>query len=163
MAAISSTDRNITDRQCCKSFSRGVLILLVMSGLANAAQWFVFQAIDFSLPHRLRLGFDSLHYALWVLLPLTGWMAESWLGRYRSIVVGLVTSAVVVLLLQAAFIILKYTLLPAFALIVAALILGTLGIGSFYSIMLPFTLDQIIGAQCCCTMVLLGNFCWKAF
>ena len=163
MAAISSTNRSLTDRQCCKPFSRSVLLLLVMSGLANATQWFVLQAIHFSLPDRLRVAFDSLRYALWVFLPLTGWMAESWLGRYRSIVVGLVMSSVVVFSLQVAFIILRYTLLPACVLIIATLIVGTLSLGSFYSIMLPFTLDQMIGASAEELSAVVQWYCWGIF
>ena len=87
---------------------------------------------------------EYVHVALWVLLPVTGWVAESWLGRYRAIVVGLVLSLATTLTLQAAFVMLQFdwTPIPAFVLIVVGLVIGTLGFGSFFTIMLPFALDQ---------------------
>ena len=80
---------------------------------------------------------------------VTGWVAESWLGRYRAIVVGLVLSSVTILTLQAAFVMLQFdwTPIPAFVLLVIGLLIGTFGIGSFYTTMLPFALDQMIGAS----------------
>ena len=45
--------------------------------------WFVCDSIKLSLPDYLRVGFDCAHYAFYVLLPVTGWVGESWLGRYH--------------------------------------------------------------------------------
>ena len=58
------------------------------------------------LSHSSKLPLDYVQVALFTLLPpLTGWIGESWLGRYRAIAVGLVLSLVTVLTLQAAFVI----------------------------------------------------------
>ena len=121
--------------------------MLLMSGLLYAAHWFLYYVVGFSLPHWFEL--EYIHVALWVLLPVTGWAAESWLGRYRAIVVGLVLSLATTLTIQAAFVMLQLDLtpIPVFILIVTSLVIGTLGFGSFYSIMLPFALDQMIGAS----------------
>ena len=104
----------------------------------------MYDSIKLSLPDYLRVGFDCAHYALWVLLPVTGWVGESWLGRYQAIVVGLITSTITLLLFQVAFIMLnlEWTPIPAFVLAIGSLALGTCGIGGFYTNMLPFTLDQ---------------------
>ena len=120
-----------------------------MSGLLYAAHWFIYSAIAFSFSDNLKLALNYVHVALFVLLPVTGWVAESWLGRYRAIAVGLVLSLVTILTLQAAFVMLQFdwTPIPAFVLTVVCLVIGTLGIGSFYTIMLPFALDQMIGAS----------------
>ena len=82
----------------------------------------------------LKLPLDYVHVALFVLLPVTGWVAESWLGRYRAIAVGLVLSLATILAAQATFIMLQFdwTLIPAFVLIVVGLVIGTFGFGSFY-------------------------------
>ena len=123
--------------------------MLLMSGLLYATHWFLYSAIAFSLSDDLKLALNYVHVALLVLLPVTGWVAESWLGRCRAIAVGLVLSSVTIPTLQAAFVWLQFdwTPIPAFVVIVAGFVSGTLGIGSFYSIMLPFALDQMIGAS----------------
>ena len=94
---------------------------------------------------------------------MTGWVAESWLGRYRAIAVGLVLSLATTLTLQAAFVMLQLDLtpIPVFILIVAGLVIGTLGLGSFYSIMLPFALDQMIGASAEDISAAVQWYCWE--
>ena len=133
--------------QYCRPFSRGTLLVLVMSGLLYATHWFVYNAIDFSFRVTLRIILDGTHYSLWVLLPVIGWVAESWLGRYRAIVVGLIMSAVLLLLVQIAFVMknLDWTI-PGFVLTIVASLFAIFGVGSFYTNMLPFTLDQMVGA-----------------
>ena len=120
--------------------------MLLMSGLLYATHWSLYA---FSFSDNFKLALNYVHVALFVLLPVTGWVAESWLGRYRAIAVGLVLSSVSILTLQAAFVMLQFdwTAFPAFVVIVAGSVIGTLGFGSFYSIMLPFALDQMIGAS----------------
>ena len=84
-----------------------------------------------------------------VLKPAAGWIAESWMGRYRVIVVGLLMCTVTVIMAQFAFIMLTFnwTPVPAIILISIATICGAFGFGCLYTIMLPFTLDQMIGAS----------------
>ena len=123
--------------------------MLLMSGLLYAAQRLEFAAIFASLPYSLNIAVRDILIALYVLLPVTGWVAESWLGRYRAIVVGLVLSSITVLTLQAAFVMLQFdwTPIPVFTLLVIIMPIGIFGFGSFYTVMLPFALDQMIGAS----------------
>ena len=123
--------------------------MLASSTLMYAVHWFVYNSIKLSLPDYLRVGFDCAHYALWVLLPVTGWVAESWLGRYRTIVVGLIICTITLFPLQVVFIMLNldWIPIPAFVLAIGSLAFGTCGIGGLYTNMLPFTLDQMIGAS----------------
>ena len=148
-------------RYCC-FFSRGTTLVLFMSGLLYLAHWLVFPAIALSLPDNLKIALEYVHIALWILLPVTGWVAESWLGRYRAIAVGLVLSLVTILTLQVAFVILHFdwTPIPAFLLIVVGLSTGTIGVGSFYTIMLPFALDQMIGASAEELSAAVQWYCW---
>ena len=75
-----------------------------------------------------------------------GWIAESWIGRYKAIVVGLLMSSVTVIVTLFAFIMLTFgwTPVPVIYLLCLAIIVS---FGGFYTIMLPFTLDQMIGAS----------------
>ena len=119
-----------------------------MSGLLYAVHWFVYYAIDLCFTGTLRIILDGTHYVLWLLLPVIGWVAESWLGRYRAIVAALIVSAVLLLLLQIAFVMenLDWTPIPGFVLTIVAGLFAVFGVGSFYTNMLPFTLDQMVGA-----------------
>ena len=136
--------------------------MLLMSGLLYAVHHFVYAGIYLSLPDNLKLALDYVRAALYVLLPVIGWVAESWLGRYRAIAVGLVFSSVTILTVQVAFVMLQFdtTLIPAFVLIVVGLVMGTLGFGSFYSIMLPYALDQMIGASAEEISAAVQWYCW---
>ena len=138
---------SVSFTQYCRPFPRGTLLVLVMSGLLYAAHWFVYNAIDYSFGVTLGIILDGTHYALWLLLPVTGWVAESWLGRYRAIVVGLIVSAILLLLVQIAFVMenLHWTT-PGFVLTIVASFFAIFSVGSFYTNMLPFTLDQMVGA-----------------
>ena len=133
-----------------------------MSGLLYATHWFLYSAVAFSFSDNIKLALDYVHVALFVLLPVTGWVAESWLGRYRAIAVGLVLSLITILTLQAAFVMLQFdwTPIPAFVLTVVGLVIGTFGIGSFYTIMLPFALDQMIGASAEELSAAVQWYCW---
>ena len=109
--------------------------MLLMSSLLYVTHWLLYSATFLRLPDNLKLAFNYVRVALFILLhvPVTGWVAESWLGRYRAIAVGLVLSSVTIQILQAAFVMLQFdwTLIPAFVVIVAGSVIGTLGFGSF--------------------------------
>ena len=146
----------------CQPLSRGTLLVLVMSGLLYAVYWFVYHAIEFCFIGTLRIILDFTHYALWMLLPVTGWVAESWLRRYRAIVDGLITCTATLPLLHVAFVMLHldWTPLTALVLTITAFAFLTLGAGSFYTQMLPFTLDQMIGASAEHLSAVVQWYCW---
>ena len=120
-----------------------------MSSLLYTVHWFLYSAIAFIHPGHLRFTMVYVHPACYILLPVTGWLGESWLGRYRAIIFGLLMSAVTVLVVQVGFLCLQAncTTVPVYMLTIVGLVIGTLGFGSLYTIMLPFSLDQMIGAS----------------
>ena len=136
-------------QRCWRQFPRGTLLVLVMTILLYTVHWFLYSAIYFQLERQFSFVFECLHDSLWAVLLLTGWIAESWLGRYRAIVVGLLFGTVSNMAFLAAFVFLQFswTHIPAIVFAVAALVIGTVGFGSLYTNMLPFSLDQMIGAS----------------
>ena len=121
--------------------------MLVMSGLLYAVHQFVFHTIELSFKGIHRTILDCTYYAFFVLLLLKGWVAESWLGRYRAILVGLILSAVTVVLLQVVFVSLQLDWTPVQMLVlsIVVLVIGAFGFDSLYIKKLPFILDQMIG------------------
>ena len=136
--------------------------MLLMSSLMCSVHWLVFPASAANLPGNLKIALDYVHVTLWVLLPVTGWVAESWLGRYRAIAVGLILSSLTVLTLQVDFVMLQFdwTPIPIFGLFVMGLLIGTPGIGILYTIVLPFALDQMIGASAEELSAAVQWYCW---
>ena len=72
----------------------------------------MFSAFEFGLTRLLRIVAVCASIGLCVLLPVTGWVAESWLGRYPAILVGLLMSTVAALLFQVVFVLLQFDWTP---------------------------------------------------
>ena len=150
--------------QClCQPFSHGILLVLVMSSLLCGAHWFGVTALEVSLPNSTKNVFDCAYYALWILLPVVGWVAESWLRRYRAIMVGLLMSTIPLLMAQVAVTVMledSGDSVLAISLAMLVLVIGTLGIGSWYTNILPFSLDQMIGASAEELSAVVQWYCW---
>ena len=78
------TPSRISCVHCYQSFSRGTLLVLLMSGLVYAVHWLVYSSIALSLPENFRFLLDCAHPAFYVLLPVTGWVAESMARKISS-------------------------------------------------------------------------------
>ena len=72
-----------------------------------------------------------------------GCCCQSWLGRYRAIVAGVLIITAALLTFQASFVIFNFywMLIPGFV------IIGVISTGNLYTNMPQFTLDQLIGAS----------------
>ena len=135
--------------KCFKSVSSGILLLLVWTMLLSAAGGSIIIVV------RLLLLDNHLQYILivwsgmWVLLPVAGWMGDSYLGRYRAIIVGVLLAMVSHLILQSATVMLQFnwTPIPAIALLCVYLFIISCSMGSLYTNTLPFIIDQMIGAS----------------
>ena len=153
-----------TTRMCCVclTFSRGTLLLLVMSGLLYSATTCMIVAVKILFAQDPGFAFDFIVYAGSLLLPVTGWVAETWIGRYRAIIVGMIMSMVTIPLLQVSFVLLQFNMtpIPAFVLAAIAMVLYGISSGSVYTNMLPFTLDQMIGASADQLSAVVQWYCW---
>ena len=82
-----------------------------------------------------------------MLLPVVGWVGDSLLGRYRVIIAGFI-------LLNAAFwtlcvfvmLQLNWTQIPGVVILRVSRLMNLSGFGTIYINMLPFMIDQMIGA-----------------
>ena len=135
--------------QSFKSVSKGILLLLVWSILLSAAGGFIVTTITqivFLLTNQIMAWIG-----LWVLLPVAGWMGDSFLGRYRAIVVGVFVTMLSFLILLCATVMLQFNWTPITAIIATVLYLNMLVIvcsmGNIYTNTLPFIIDQMIGAS----------------
>ena len=136
----------------CQSFklvSKGILLLLVWSILLNATIAFIIITFEMlSLCNNLQYIFIT-RSALCVMLPIAGWMGDSFLGRYRAIVVGVFATMLSFLILLCATVMLQFnwTPIPAIALLCLYMVVTTCSMGNFAINILPFILDQMIGAS----------------
>ena len=131
----------------CQSFmpvSKGILLLLVWSILLNATIAFIIITFEMlSLGNNLQYIFITWS-ALCVMLPIAGWMGDSFFGRYRAIVVGVFATMLSFLILLCATVMLQFnwTPIPAIALLCLYMVVTTCSMGSFAINILPFILDQ---------------------
>ena len=117
--------------------------------LLNASAGFTISLFQF-LPLGKNLQYILVVYSgLWVLLPIAGWMGDSFLGRYRAVLVGALVSMLTFLILLCVAVMLQFnwTPIPAITLLCIHMVVTTCSMGSFYTNMLPFIIDQMIGAS----------------
>ena len=82
-------------------------------------------------------------------MPAAGWLGDTWIGRYRVIISGSLLSIVAHWTILIAFIVLQFnwTPIPALVVLCIAMPVSIIGTGSIMITMLPFTIDQMIGAS----------------
>ena len=79
-----------------------------------------------------------------MLLPVVGWVDDSLLGRYQAIIVGFFLLTVAFLNFLSAFVMFQFNWTQIPAIIV---LMNLFGLGSIYINILPFMIDQMIGAS----------------
>ena len=129
---------------CCQAFNRGLLLLLAWNMLLRFSSDFIIFKL---LPSTLSPILNWLSY-LFVLLPVVGWAGDSLLGRYRAIIAGFFLLTVAFLTYLSAFFMSQFswTQIPAIIMLCVSQLMALFGLGSIYTNMLPFMIDQMIGA-----------------
>ena len=129
------------------SFFCGTLLALV----TTAAFHFTLGAIPLlPVPNEIQFSILGLcGLSLIVLMPVAGWLGDTWIGRYRVIIAGCLLSTVALWTILTAFIVLQFnwTPIPALVVLCIAMPVSIVGTGSIIISMLPFAIDQMIGAS----------------
>ena len=133
----------------CKYFepvSRVTLLLIIWNLLLSTACGFIVAVVQFLKGPEYTL---MMLPALCVLLPVAGWVGDSYLGRYRAIIIGISASLLSFLILLCVTVMLQFnwTQTPGFVLLCIYLFLVACSMGNPYTNGLPFTIDQMIGAS----------------
>ena len=132
-------------------FSRGTQLVLVWSILSYAAFNYTLAAIPLlPVPNEVQFGLTIVcGIQLPILMPVAGWLGDTWIGRYRVIIAGSLLSKIALWTILIAFIVLQFnwTPIPALVVLCIAIPVSIVGTGSIMISMLPFTIDQMIGAS----------------
>ena len=132
------------------SFSHGTLLVLVWAVLSYAAFYHTLGVIPLlPIPNEVQFGLKIVCGFLTLLMPVAGWLGDTWIGRYRVIISGSLLSIVAHWTILIAFIVLQFnwTPIPALVVLCIAMPVSIIGTGSIMITMLPFTIDQMIGAS----------------
>ena len=136
----------------CKLFSRGIVLLLVWNTLTCVCINFfttldVFLQLSFQV--KTKDWLLGLAFGPWLLLPVAGWVGDSLLGRYRAIMAGYFLMMVGFLIFLSAFVMMQFnwTPIPAVIMLCVYILVNTIGAGNIFTNMLPFMIDQMIGAS----------------
>ena len=154
----------MTETKCWKPFSRGRTLLLIWSALIS----FVLLSITSNMIQLLSNNNEDLENymiyvfaALTVLLPVSGWISDSLLGRYRAIIAGSFLTVVTCLAMIISFVMLQFDwTLPALVLMCIAMPVTGFSSGTFYISSLPFIIDQMIGASADDIIAAIQWSCW---
>ena len=134
------------NQQC--SFSH---LTLVWSTLSSAAFHFTLGIIPLlPVPNKVQLGIlVTSVVTVIMLMPVAGWLGDTWIGRYRVIIAGSLLSKVALWTVLIAFVVLQFnwTPIPALVVLCIAIPVSIVGTGSIMISMLPFAVDQMIGAS----------------
>ena len=86
---------------------------------------------------------------LWVLLPVAGWVGDYLLGRYQAIIIGFLLLPVALVSFGGAIIMMQFdwTPIPAVIMLCVSQLISVIGTGNLQINILPFIIDQMIGAS----------------
>ena len=132
------------------SFSHGTLLVLVWAVLSYAAFYHILGVILLlPIPNEVQFVIKIVCGFLTLLMPVAGWLGDTWIGRYRVIISVSLLSIVALWIVLIAFIVLQFnwTPIPALVVLCIAMPVSIIGTGSIMITMLPFTIDQMIGAS----------------
>ena len=129
-----------------KPFSCGILLLLVWN-LLNLHIFNEYRLL--SIPNELKNWIIRSLLGLWVLLPVAGWVGDYLLGRYQAIIIGFLLLPVALVSFGGAIIMMQFdwTPIPAVIMLCVPLLTSTVGAGNLQINILPFIIDQMIGAS----------------
>ena len=141
-----------TMTKCCQPFPRGLLLLLAWNMVISFSSEFTlsvsFELLPTSFTSELK---DWLLYfkVLFLLLPVVGWVGDSLLGRYRAIIAGFFSLTVAFLTFLSAFVMFQFKWAQILVVIMLCVsqLMNLFGLGSICTNMLPFMIDQMIGAS----------------
>ena len=100
-----------------------------------------------SVPNDQSNFFFYMYIALQIFFPLFGWIADAWIGRYKTILYSLCLLVLASISLTASVIINDFQPLFSQIFLHASNIFNLLGTAAIYANMLPFITDQMIGAS----------------
>ena len=102
------------------------------------------------VPDKVQFGILGTSITMVIMLmPVVGWLGDTWIGRYRIIISGSLLSTVALWIILIAFIVLQFnwTPIPALVVLCIAMPVCIVGTGSMMISALPFAIDQMIGAS----------------
>ena len=139
--------------RCCSNrqyrlrcvLSKGLLLLMAWTFFWTCGNYFCFFISD-NITGRV---FNNLAYALYLVFPLLGWIADSWLGRYKVITVSVYVIMLSWVLLAIGYAFSITPKVPLFMTVLSycGLVILLIGNAGFVSSTLPFVLDQMFGAS----------------
>ena len=130
------------------TFSHGTLLVLVWAALSFAVFYHTLEIIPLlPIPNEVQFGLLAVSISIIILLPVAGWLGDTWIGRYRVIIFGSFMSFLALWTNLIAFVMLQFnwTPIPALVVLCIAMPVSIIGTGSIMINMLPFTIDQMIG------------------
>ena len=100
-----------------------------------------------ALNNRNSLFFLYLTSILRIFFPLFGWIADTWIGRYRAILYGLYSLILGCVFLTGSVIAYEFNPLVSEIFFYMYSVFNSLGLAAIYANILPFITDQMIGAS----------------
>ena len=126
--------------------SKGVLLLMVWTFFWYSGQYYN-NNITFLIVKSEY--FLDIGYAMFLVFPIVGWIADSCLGRYRVIIASVYIGLASWILQGVAYALLTYSLVPLLSNIIlyTGIAMNFIGFAGFVASLLPFILDQLVGAS----------------
>ena len=170
---VKRSSSNNESSRCCSSCchfkcnsaiaTKGVVFLLVWHMAFRLLQAFLLgNYIEMSdKKHDLKIAWN-LYYALCIVFPFAGWIADTWTGRYKAIICGTIVCLIAALVSVTGFTLMTVNVSVApivFAYVVQCL--NMLGVTAFLANFIPFATDQLVGATSADLSHLVHWYAWE--